>query len=122
MVKVTSTPASCTSATMASMSAIDWSGGSVCRASSSRSSPSIDRVWVSALRLVSPMTSSACSAAATSVRMTCAPTPAWTAIKRHAVRDDVVQLPGDPEPLLDHGPGGLLARGGRLLLGHPETL
>ena len=38
------------------------------------------------------------------------------------MRDDVVQLAGDPDSLLNDGPGGLLARGGRLLLGHPETL
>jgi hypothetical protein len=35
-----------------------------------RNRPSIERVWVSALRLVSAMISSACSAAVTSVRMT----------------------------------------------------
>ena len=38
------------------------------------------------------------------------------------MRDDVVQLAGDPEPLLDHGPGGVLAGGGGLLLGDPEPL
>ena len=42
--------------------------------------------------------------------------------QRHAVRDDVVQLAGDPQALLDDGPGSVLAGGRRLLLGHPEPL
>ena len=57
------------------------SGETAGSASSARSRPSIERVWVSALRLVSAMISSARSAAATSVRMTCPPTPACTAIR-----------------------------------------
>ena len=36
--------------------------------------------------------------------------------QRHAVRDDVVQLPGDPQPLLDDGAGRLLAGSRSLLL------
>ena len=55
-----------------------WAGG--CRPRFSRSMPSIDRVCSSALRLVSAMTSRLCSAACGSVRITCAPTPACTAI------------------------------------------
>ena len=56
------------------------SGGRVPSSVSSRSMPSIDLVCSSAWRLVSAMTSSARSAAAGSVWMTWAPTPACTAI------------------------------------------
>ena len=56
------------------------SGGRVPSSVVSRSMPSIDRVCSSALRLVSAMTSRLCSAASGSVRITCAPTPACTAI------------------------------------------
>ena len=40
----------------------------------------------------------------------------------HAVRDDVVQLPGDPQPLLDDGPSRQLPSGGRFLLRDPQPL
>ena len=99
-----------------------WMGEPPTSASSARSRPSIQRVWVSALRLVSAMISSARSAAATSDADHVPADAGLHGDQGHAVRDDVVQLPGDPQPLLDDGPGRQLPSGGRLLLRDPQPL
>ncbi len=73
--------------------------------------PSIDRVCSSALRLVSAMTSrlllGGVRVGADHVRAH----PGLHRDQRHAVRHDVVQLAGDPQPFLGDGGDELLAAG-----------
>ena len=75
--------------------------GATARRRSSRSTPSSRRISVERPRLTSPRSPRAPRGprAGWSSR-TWAPTPACTAITRHRVGDDVVQLLGDAQPLL----------------------
>ena len=62
---------------------------------------------MSAERLVASMAASACLASSGWVSITWLPTAGLHRDDAHRVRDDVVQLAGDAQPLLGHGPAGL---------------
>ena len=86
----------------------------------SRSVPSRRRIWASASREASSTFARAVRAASGSRSRTRRAAPAWMPIAETSWRDDVVQLAGDAQPLVEDGllaqPAGLGGDGRRLLL------